>query len=129
MLSKAVDHLQTREEQLQPSEAQEESSGGDSLLHIALLSTVVFHGAWQKQFLFTETQNLPFTLSDGSTVKVPMMYQSTEVNFGKGRNKTDTNQRTFPCGVLMDYNSGPAWTTQMGPSNICPSPPHVCLAW
>lgn len=101
MLSKAVDRLQTREEQLQSIEAQEESSGRESLLHIALLSTVVFHGAWQKQFLFTETQNLPFTLSDGSTVKVPMMYQSTEVNFGKGRTKTDTAQLTFPCGVLM----------------------------
>ncbi|XP_077072746.1 putative serpin E3 isoform X2 [Siphateles boraxobius] len=78
---KADDHLQTRAEQLGSGEAQEEASGRDSLLHIALLSTVVFHGAWQKQFLFTETQNLPFTLSDGSTVKVPMMYQSTEVNF------------------------------------------------
>ncbi|XP_052463119.1 probable serpin E3 isoform X1 [Carassius gibelio] len=49
---------------------------------MALLSTVVFQGAWQKQFLFTNTQNLPFSLSDGRTVKVPMMYQSTEVNIG-----------------------------------------------
>ncbi|XP_037394988.1 probable serpin E3 isoform X2 [Pygocentrus nattereri] len=52
---------------------------------MTLLSSVVFQGAWQKQFLFTETQNLPFTLSDGRTVKVPMMYQSTEVNFGQFR--------------------------------------------
>lgn len=77
-----ADNLQTKEEQLQSSESQEESSGQDSLLHMALLSTVVFHGAWQKQFLFTDTQNLPFSLSDGSTVKVPMMYQSREVNIG-----------------------------------------------
>ncbi|KAK2905053.1 hypothetical protein Q8A67_006852 [Cirrhinus molitorella] len=83
--SKADDHLQTREEQLQSSEAQEEASRQDSLLHMALLSTVVFQGAWQKQFLFTDTQNLPFSLSDGSTVKVPMMYQSTEVNIGHFR--------------------------------------------
>ncbi|RXN29077.1 putative serpin E3 [Labeo rohita] len=83
--SKAVDHLQTREEQLQSSEGQEEASRQDSLLHMALLSTVVFQGAWQKQFLFTDTQNLPFSLSDGSTVKVPMMYQSTEVNIGHFR--------------------------------------------
>ncbi|XP_007241549.1 probable serpin E3 [Astyanax mexicanus] len=53
--------------------------------HMALLSSVVFQGAWQKQFLFTETQNLPFTLSSGQIVKVPMMYQSTEVNFGQFR--------------------------------------------
>uniref|UniRef100_A0A8C2DVD0 Serpin peptidase inhibitor, clade E (nexin, plasminogen activator inhibitor type 1), member 3 n=1 Tax=Cyprinus carpio TaxID=7962 RepID=A0A8C2DVD0_CYPCA len=66
-------------------ESQEEASRQDSLLHMALLSTVVFHGAWQKQFLFTDTQNLPFSLSDGSTVKVPMMYQSTEVNIGHFR--------------------------------------------
>ncbi|XP_026127719.1 probable serpin E3 [Carassius auratus] len=83
--SKADDHLQTKEEQLQSSESQEEDSRHDSLLHMALLSTVVFHGAWQKQFLFTDTQNLPFSLSDGSTVKVPMMYQSTEVNIGHFR--------------------------------------------
>uniref|UniRef100_A0A8C2E142 Serpin peptidase inhibitor, clade E (nexin, plasminogen activator inhibitor type 1), member 3 n=1 Tax=Cyprinus carpio TaxID=7962 RepID=A0A8C2E142_CYPCA len=81
-------------EQLQSSESQEEASRQDSLLHMALLSTVVFHGAWQKQFLFTDTQNLPFSLSDGSTVKVPMMYQSTEVNIGKGRNKTNTQEYT-----------------------------------
>uniref|UniRef100_A0A671K7K8 Serpin domain-containing protein n=1 Tax=Sinocyclocheilus anshuiensis TaxID=1608454 RepID=A0A671K7K8_9TELE len=80
-------------EQLQSSESQEEASRQDSLLHMALLSTVVCHGAWQKQFLFTDTQNLPFSLSDGSTVKVPMMYQSTEVNIGKRRNKTDTDTR------------------------------------
>lgn len=67
---------------------------------MALVSTLVFHGAWQKQFLITETQNLPFTFSDGSTVKVPMMYQSSEVNIGKGVNKEPINpcfnKGTFP---------------------------------
>ena len=62
---------------------EEEALSWAAIPHMALLSSVVFQGAWQKQFLFTETQNLPFTLSDGRTVKVPMMYQSTEVNFGE----------------------------------------------
>ncbi|XP_051564561.1 probable serpin E3 [Myxocyprinus asiaticus] len=87
--SKADDHLQAKEELLQSDEPQEEASRQDILPHMTLLSTVVFQGAWQKQFLFTETQNLPFTLSDGSTVKVPMMYQSTEVNFGQFRLPSD----------------------------------------
>ncbi|XP_062862403.1 probable serpin E3 [Trichomycterus rosablanca] len=50
---------------------------------MTILSAVEFQGAWQKQFLFAETKNLPFYLVDGSTVKVPMMYQSTEVKFGQ----------------------------------------------
>lgn len=50
---------------------------------MALVNTVTFRGVWQKQFLFTNTQNLPFILSDGSAIKVPMMYQATEVSFGK----------------------------------------------
>ncbi|XP_051566469.1 probable serpin E3 [Myxocyprinus asiaticus] len=87
--SKSDDHLQAREKQLQSGEPQEEASRQDILPHMTLLSTVLFQGAWQKQFLFTETQNLPFTLSDGSTVKVPMMYQSTEVNFGQFRLPSD----------------------------------------
>ncbi|XP_060792699.1 probable serpin E3 [Neoarius graeffei] len=51
--------------------------------HMALLSSVEFHGTWQKQFLFRGTQSLPFSLANGSTIKVPMMYQSTEVKFGQ----------------------------------------------
>ncbi|XP_066563663.1 putative serpin E3 [Amia ocellicauda] len=50
---------------------------------MALVSTMAFRGTWRKQFLFTETQSLPFTTADGSTVKVPMMYQAAEVNFGQ----------------------------------------------
>ncbi|XP_030643181.1 putative serpin E3 [Chanos chanos] len=74
---------QTGKELLGSGESQDETSSWGSLPRMALVSTLVFQGAWQKQFLFTETQNLPFTLSDGSTIKVPMMYQSTEVNFGQ----------------------------------------------
>ncbi|XP_036395808.1 probable serpin E3 [Megalops cyprinoides] len=58
-------------------------------LQMALVTTVAFRGAWQKQFLFADTQNLPFTLSDGTTIKVPMMYQASEVNFGQFRTPTD----------------------------------------
>ncbi|TKS67762.1 putative serpin E3 [Collichthys lucidus] len=47
-------------------------------LQMALVNTVAFRGVWQKQFLFTNTQNLPFILSDGTAIKVPMMYQATE---------------------------------------------------
>ncbi|XP_057192423.1 probable serpin E3 [Triplophysa rosa] len=78
--NKAEDQLQIRQDTLQSGGLQEEVP---MLPHMALVSTVVFHGAWQKQFHFSETQNLPFILTDGSTVKVPMMYQSTEVNFGQ----------------------------------------------
>uniref|UniRef100_A0A3Q2ZRS5 Serpin peptidase inhibitor, clade E (nexin, plasminogen activator inhibitor type 1), member 3 n=1 Tax=Kryptolebias marmoratus TaxID=37003 RepID=A0A3Q2ZRS5_KRYMA len=52
---------------------------------VALVNTVAFRGVWQKQFLFSNTQNLPFILSDGSTIKVPMMYQAAEVSFGQFR--------------------------------------------
>lgn len=50
---------------------------------MALVNTVAFRGVWQKQFQFTNTQNLPFTLPDGGAVKVPMMYQAAEVGFGR----------------------------------------------
>ena len=66
-------------------EAQGEAPWWGQRLQMALVNTVAFRGIWQKQFLFTNTQNLPFTLTDGSAVKVPMMYQATEVNFGKTR--------------------------------------------
>ncbi|KAJ8004503.1 hypothetical protein DPEC_G00136950 [Dallia pectoralis] len=72
-------------------ETQGEASWWGQRLQMALVSTVNFRGVWQKQFLFTDTQNLPFTLSDGNIIKVPMMYQATEVNFGQFH--TQSNQR------------------------------------
>ncbi|XP_046902202.1 probable serpin E3 [Hypomesus transpacificus] len=72
-------------------EAQGEASWWGQRPQMALVTKVAFQGVWQKQFLFTDTQNLPFTLSDGSAVKVPMMYQATEVNFGQFR--TTAEQR------------------------------------
>lgn len=64
-------------------EAQVEALWWGHRLQMALVNTVAFRGVWQKQFQFTNTQNLPFILSDGSAIKVPMMYQATEVSFGK----------------------------------------------
>ncbi|XP_045909975.1 probable serpin E3 [Micropterus dolomieu] len=58
-------------------------------LQMALVNTVAFRGVWQKQFLFTNTQNLPFILSDGTAIKVPMMYQATDVSFGQFRTASD----------------------------------------
>nr|XP_057938647.1 probable serpin E3 [Doryrhamphus excisus] len=60
-------------------------------LQMALVNTVAFRGVWQKQFHFSNTQNLPFVLSDGTPIKVPMMYQTTEVSFGQFR--TPSEQR------------------------------------
>lgn len=54
---------------------------------MALVNTVAFRGVWHKQFLFSSTQNLPFLLSDGTAVKVPMMHQASEVGFGKTRGR------------------------------------------
>ncbi|KAK1903363.1 putative serpin E3 [Dissostichus eleginoides] len=70
-------------------EAQAEALWWGHRLQMALVNTVAFRGVWQKQFLFTNTQNLPFTLPDGSAIKVPMMYQATEVSFGQFRTASD----------------------------------------
>ncbi|XP_062258757.1 probable serpin E3 [Platichthys flesus] len=70
-------------------EAQTEALWWGHRLQMALVNTVAFRGIWQKHFLFTNTQNLPFTLSDGSAIKVPMMYQATEVSFGQFRTASD----------------------------------------
>ncbi|XP_035507236.2 probable serpin E3 [Scophthalmus maximus] len=70
-------------------EAQAEALWWGRRLQMALVNTVAFRGVWQKHFLFTNTQNLPFTLADGSAIKVPMMYQATEVSFGQFRTASD----------------------------------------
>uniref|UniRef100_A0A3P9JNB8 Serpin peptidase inhibitor, clade E (nexin, plasminogen activator inhibitor type 1), member 3 n=1 Tax=Oryzias latipes TaxID=8090 RepID=A0A3P9JNB8_ORYLA len=64
-------------------EAQADTLWWGQRLQVALVNTVKFRGIWQKQFMFTNTQNLPFVLPDGSTIKVPMMYQAAEVRYGK----------------------------------------------
>ncbi|XP_074514591.1 putative serpin E3 [Sebastes fasciatus] len=70
-------------------EAQPEAPWWGHRLQMALVNGVAFRGIWQKQFLFTNTQNLAFVLTDGTAVKVPMMYQATEVSFGHFRTPSD----------------------------------------
>ncbi|XP_061547123.1 probable serpin E3 isoform X1 [Phycodurus eques] len=59
------------------------SSSLSSSQQMTVLSTVAFRGAWQKQFHAVNTHNLHFLLLDGTTIKVPMMHQATEVRFGQ----------------------------------------------
>uniref|UniRef100_A0A3B3QAY1 Serpin peptidase inhibitor, clade E (nexin, plasminogen activator inhibitor type 1), member 3 n=1 Tax=Paramormyrops kingsleyae TaxID=1676925 RepID=A0A3B3QAY1_9TELE len=49
--------------------------------HMALVSTLAFRSIWQRCFHLGE--ELPFTLTNGSVTKVPMMHQLTEAHFGK----------------------------------------------
>uniref|UniRef100_UPI00398E9397 probable serpin E3 n=1 Tax=Pristiophorus japonicus TaxID=55135 RepID=UPI00398E9397 len=62
-----------------------------SLTQIAVISTMYFKSTWQNPFSLAETQHLSFTKADGSVIKVPMMYQTSEVNYGQI--KTGSNQR------------------------------------
>ncbi|XP_075054059.1 serpin E3 [Mixophyes fleayi] len=50
---------------------------------IALVSTMYFRSRWKTKFSFTDTQTLPFISMDGSVVKVPMMHQTADVNYGQ----------------------------------------------
>ncbi|XP_032862555.1 serpin E3 isoform X2 [Tyto alba] len=50
---------------------------------IALVSTVYFKSTWQKKFSFMDTQMLPFTTVEGSTLKVPTMHHTAEANYGQ----------------------------------------------
>ncbi|XP_078088297.1 putative serpin E3 [Mustelus asterias] len=62
-----------------------------SLTQIAVISTMYFNSTWQNPFALSETQHLSFTKADGSVIKVPMMYQTSAVNYGQI--KTGSNQR------------------------------------
>ncbi|XP_068021369.1 serpin E3 [Melanerpes formicivorus] len=58
-------------------------SAGSPLSQVALLSTMFFKSRWQKKFPFMDTQLLPFTTAEGSTLKVPTMHHTAEVNYGQ----------------------------------------------
>ncbi|MEE6472285.1 hypothetical protein FKM82_009569 [Ascaphus truei] len=58
-------------------------SFGPSFTQIALVSTTYFKSPWKTKFSFTDTQTLPFIGTDGSVVKVPMMHQTANVNYGQ----------------------------------------------
>lgn len=57
-------------------------SAGSPLSQVALVSTMYFKSTWQKKFSFMDTQMLPFTTADGSTLKVPTMHHTADVNYG-----------------------------------------------
>lgn len=57
-------------------------SAGSPLSQVALVSTMYFKSTWQKKFSFMDTQMLPFTTAEGSTLKVPTMHHTAEVNYG-----------------------------------------------
>uniref|UniRef100_A0A8C4TV58 Serpin family E member 3 n=1 Tax=Falco tinnunculus TaxID=100819 RepID=A0A8C4TV58_FALTI len=59
------------------------SAGGQQLHCVALVSTMYFKSTWQKKFSFLDTQMLPFTTAEGSTLKVPTMHHTAEVNYGQ----------------------------------------------
>ncbi|NWV13480.1 SERP3 protein, partial [Ptilonorhynchus violaceus] len=58
-------------------------SVGSSLSQVTLVSTLYFRSTWQKKFSFMDTQMLPFTTAEGSTLKVPTMHHTAEVNYGQ----------------------------------------------
>ncbi|XP_025964163.1 serpin E3 [Dromaius novaehollandiae] len=53
------------------------------LNQVAVVSTTYFKSRWQKKFSFMDTQILPFTTAEGSTLKVPTMHHTAEVNYGQ----------------------------------------------
>ncbi|NWR55030.1 SERP3 protein, partial [Bucorvus abyssinicus] len=56
---------------------------GSTLSQLALVSTMYFKSTWQKKFSFMDTQMLPFITAEGSTLKVPTMHHTDEVNYGQ----------------------------------------------
>ncbi|NXW53654.1 SERP3 protein, partial [Eurystomus gularis] len=58
-------------------------SAGSPLRQVTLVSTMYFKSMWQKKFSFMDTQMLPFTTAEGSTLKVPTMHHTAEVNYGQ----------------------------------------------
>ncbi|NXM71193.1 SERP3 protein, partial [Serilophus lunatus] len=58
-------------------------SAASSLSQVALVSTMYFRSMWQKKFSLMDTQMLPFTTSEGSTLEVPTMHHTAEVNYGQ----------------------------------------------
>ncbi|NWR06537.1 SERP3 protein, partial [Paradoxornis webbianus] len=58
-------------------------STGSSLSQLTLMSTLYFRSMWQKKFSLMDSQMLPFTTPEGSTLKVPTMHHTAEVNYGQ----------------------------------------------
>ncbi|NXT18101.1 SERP3 protein, partial [Syrrhaptes paradoxus] len=58
-------------------------SAASPLSQVTLVSTMYFKSTWQNKFSFMDTQMLPFTTAEGSTLKVPTMHHTAEVNYGQ----------------------------------------------
>ncbi|NXV42690.1 SERP3 protein, partial [Uria aalge] len=58
-------------------------SAGSALSQVALVSIMYFKSTWQKKFSFMDTQMLPFTTAEGSTLKVATMHHTADVNYGQ----------------------------------------------
>ncbi|XP_065586437.1 serpin E3 [Cyrtonyx montezumae] len=58
------------------------------LSRVAVVSTMYFKSTWLKKFSFASTQVLPFTMAEGSTLKVPTMHHTAEVNYGQFQTTT-----------------------------------------
>ncbi|XP_010131897.1 PREDICTED: serpin E3 [Buceros rhinoceros silvestris] len=56
---------------------------GSALSQVTLVSTMYFKSTWQKKFSFMDTQMLSFITAEGSTLKVPTMHHTDEVNYGQ----------------------------------------------
>ncbi|XP_072300185.1 probable serpin E3 [Eucyclogobius newberryi] len=97
---------------------------------MALVNMVSFRGAWQKQFVFTHTQNLPFQLADGSAIKVPMMHQASDVRYGQFRASSEQRYTVLELPylgralslqlVLPSDRRTPLWAleAQLGPRQL-----------
>jgi len=51
---------------------------------LVLTNAIYFNAAWNQPFEVADTNDLPFTRLDGSTVTVPMMFQNKEHLYGEG---------------------------------------------
>uniref|UniRef100_A0A669QSE1 Serpin family E member 3 n=1 Tax=Phasianus colchicus TaxID=9054 RepID=A0A669QSE1_PHACC len=58
------------------------------LSRVAVVSTMYFKSTWLKKFSFMDTQILPFTTAESSTLKVPTMHHTAEVNYGQFQTAT-----------------------------------------
>lgn len=76
-----------------------------ALSQVTLVSTMYFKSTWQKKFSFMDTQMLPFMTVEGSTLKVPTMHHTDEVNYGNcpwSRFALKYNMEQF---YLFDFHS------------------------